>query len=350
MNTDWQIFLQTNRAHISEGKVEHFTKQAEEPRFALENNIIADLSHFGLIRVSGEDAEQFLQGQLTHDVRQVNTLHSQLSAYCSPKGRMLASMRIFKRDDAYCLELPTELLQTTLERLQKYIIIAKVSLSDASDEMVRIGLAGPDSVKLIEDQLGVVPNDIDDSVQKNGLTVIRIPGPQPRFELHGLVDEIQPLWQAFSASAQAIGAGPWALLDIHAGIPTSYPATQDAFVPQMVNLQAINGVSFSKGCYTGQEVVARMQYLGKTKRRMYLAHVDSGTCPNPGDELYSSYGESGQGTGKVVMAQPSAAGGYDLLAVIQIAAIKANESVQLLEADGQKLSIRELPYSLETNA
>ncbi|MCK5640377.1 MAG: folate-binding protein YgfZ, partial [Gammaproteobacteria bacterium] len=224
-----------------------------------------------------------------------------------------------------------------------------VNLTDASDEWVRIGLSGPDSAKLLNNQLSAVPEKIDADVQENGLIVMRIPGPQARFELHGPVEEIQSIWQTFSESVQVVGAGPWALLDIHAGIPVIYTATQEAFVPQMVNLQAINGVSFNKGCYTGQEVVARMQYLGKLKRRMYLAHVETSTCPNPGDELYSSYGGSGQGTGKVVTAQPSAKGGYDLLAVIQVAIPEANEPVQLLNAEGPELSLRELPYSLEAD-
>ncbi|MCK5639341.1 MAG: folate-binding protein, partial [Gammaproteobacteria bacterium] len=161
MNSDWQIFLQANGAHISKGQVEYFGEQLEEYRDALENNIVSDLSHFGLIRVSGEDAEQFLQGQLSNDVRQVNASHSQLSTYCSPKGRILASMRVFKHDDSYYLQLPIELVQSTLERLQKYVIIAKVNLTDASDEWVRIGLSGPDSAKLLNNQLSAVPEKID---------------------------------------------------------------------------------------------------------------------------------------------------------------------------------------------
>lgn len=350
MNNDWQIFLQTNGAHINEGRVEHFGQQLEESQHAMENNSISDLSHLGLIRVSGEDAEHFLQGQLSNDVRQVAESHSQLSAYCSPKGRILAIMRVFKHSDNYYLQLPSELLLSTLERLQKFIIIAKVNLTDASNEWANMGISGPDSAELLNDQLGAAPEKIDDAVQKNGITVIRIPGPHARFELHGPVEEIQSLWQAVSGSVQAVGAGPWALLDIHAGIPVIYTATQEAFVPQMVNLQAINGVSFNKGCYTGQEVVARMQYLGKLKRRMYFANVDAKSCPNPGDELYSSCEGGGQGTGKVVTAQASADGGYDLLAVIQIAVPEANEPIQLLNTEGPELSLRELPYRLETDS
>jgi len=125
-----------------------------------------------------------------------------------------------------------------------------------------------------------------------------------------------------------------------------YTETIEAFIPQMANLQLIDGVSFTKGCYTGQEVVARMKYLGKLKRRMYLAHVDTEQRPLPGDELFSGGSESGQGPGRIVDARPSPEGGFDLLAVMEITRFDEND-LHLLDANGPKLRFQDLPYSFE---
>jgi folate-binding protein YgfZ len=171
--------------------------------------------------------------------------------------------------------------------------------------------------------------------------LLRLPGPTPRFELLGPAAALIPLWQACEAQATPMDGNFWALQEIRAGIPTVYPETREAFVPQMANLQLIDGVSFTKGCYTGQEVVARMQYLGKLKRRMYLAHVRSDTPPRPGDELFAQGSASGQGAGKVVDAQ-AAGDGYDLLAVIELESLSQG-GVRLGE-NGPPLEILELPY------
>jgi folate-binding protein YgfZ len=149
------------------------------------------------------------------------------------------------------------------------------------------------------------------------------------------------LWEEFELKATRMGSNFWALQEIRAGIATVFPATVEAFIPQMVNMQLVDGVSFTKGCYTGQEVVARMQYLGKLKRRMYLTHVDAETAPLPGDELFAADSKSGQGTGKVVDAQATG-DGYDMLAVIEIES--AEKQTVHLGADGPLVEIKKLPY------
>lgn len=347
MTDDWLAFLTDEGAHLKEGHVEHFGTPDQEPGLAVDADILVDLSHFGLISAAGEDASAFLQGQLTNDVRKVSEEHSQLSAYCSPKGRILADFRLFKRDGTFYLRMPQELLQPTLERLRKYVLMSKVTLEDASPSLARMGLSGPNAERLLGSGLRSVPTAPDDVIQAAGLTVLRVPGPHPRFEIYGTAQQLKELWQRFSPHANPVGADAWALLDIRGGIPTIYSATSEAFVPQMVNLHLTEGVSFRKGCYPGQEVVARMQYLGKLKRRMYLAHVPGPTRPMPGDELYSSHTESGQGTGKVVDARPAPEEGYDLLAVVQIATMEAAESVRLGDAEGPLLNLRDLPYTFE---
>jgi tRNA-modifying protein YgfZ len=302
-----------------------------------------DLSHFGLIRVEGEDAEQFLQGQLTNDMRQVTETHSNLAGWCTAKGRMLANFRCFRRGDAYYLQTPAENLAGVLKRLSMYVLRSKVNLSDASDELMRMGITGACAEPVLETAFNALPEADNAVAQQADLSLIRLPGAHARFELIGPVEALCEIWQAAEGQALRRSEDFWALQEIHAGIPLIYPRTSEAFVPQMANMQLVDGVSFTKGCYTGQEVVARMQYLGKLKRRMYLAHVDSATPPSPGDELFASGSTSGQGSGKVVDARPTEGGGYDLLAVIEITSAD-NETVCLGE-NGPRLQLGKLPYS-----
>ena len=327
MNRVWSEFLQS---HPISPQTEHA------------NCAINDLSHFGLIRVEGEDAEHFLQGQLTNDLREVTQTHSNLAGWCSAKGRMLANFRCFLRDGAYYLQTPQENLPSVLKRLGMYVLMSKVTLTDVSDELMRLGLTGDCALSLLQSRFPEIPETANGAAQNGQLSLIRLPGEMPRFELLGPVEELIAFWQ--DAAEQAVRAGDdfWALQEIRAGVPTIFPATSEAFVPQMTNMQLVDGVSFNKGCYTGQEVVARMQYLGKLKRRMYLAHVTTDTRPQPGDDLHSPGSTSGQGTGKVVDARP-VEGGYDLLAVIE--AGSAEDDEVCLGEQGPAIELRQLPYA-----
>lgn len=345
MLSEWQAFLAQSGATVTEGRVEHFGMPEQERGAALEGDILVDLSHFGLLRVEGPDSPTFMQGQFTNDVRQVTADHSQLSGHLSPKGRLLNIFRLFQRDGAYYLRLPAALVQPALERLRKYVLMSKVTLTDAGDELLRIGVSGPHAFARLAQNLDHLPQAADAVAHANGLTVIRLAGPHPRAEIYGAAADIKALWQDLATVARPAGAPAWALLDIHAGLPNVVPATVEAFVPQMVNLQLVNGVSFRKGCYTGQEVVARMQYLGTLKRRMYLAHSDGDAVPGAGTELYCSNSESGQGAGKVVDAQPTPGGGVDLLAVVPVALVESNDEVRIGDAAGARLEFRPLPYA-----
>lgn len=344
MHSEWQSFLVANGAHLADGQVLHFGDATAE-REAITGDVLADLSHFGLIAASGNDAAQFLQGQVTNDVRQVNGSNSQLNSYCTPKGRILATFRLFQRASVYYLSMPAERVPFVLKRLRMYVLRSQVQLEDAGDAMVRFGIAGPHAASLLEDALGKqVPQEDDAVLQTDELSVIRTRG--ARFECHGDPAALAALWRKLAAHARPVGRDAWMLTEIRAGIPHVVDATAEAFVPQMLNLHAINGVSFRKGCYTGQEVVARMQYLGKLKRRMFLAHVD-GACPAPGEELFAEEVESGQGTGKVVNAQPAPGGGCDLLAVVLIDVVENAIPVHLGDAQGPILRFLPLPYAVD---
>ncbi|MEQ6340425.1 MAG: folate-binding protein YgfZ [Gammaproteobacteria bacterium] len=345
MHAEWKTLIEAAGAVIESGGVRHFGNPSQELQTLATGTVIADLSHTGLIAVRGPDAATFLQNQFSNDVRGVSQQHSQMSAYCNPKGRILACFRIFMRDDTYYLRMPQELVDATLKRLRMFVLRAKVTLEDAGDALVRIGIASPHGITELKDILGGLPEDVDDTVHCNGLTVIRLPGAQPRFEITGEFAAARDIWNKLGVHATPVGASVWDLLDIRAGIPTIHVVTSEAFVPQMVNLHLINGVSFKKGCYPGQEIVARMHYLGTLKRRMYLAHILSDTAPQPGDTLYGSGTENTQSIGTIVTAQPAPEGGFDALAVVEIKAAE-HSSVHLHSTGGAALAFRDLPYPL----
>jgi len=314
-----------------------------ESQQAPQGDIITDLSYFGLIKVAGFDAENFLQGQFTNDVRQVTAESHQLTAWCTHKGRILVSFRLFKRDDAYYLLLPQDSVDSTIKRLQMYKLRAAVKLEEVSNSLLRIGIAGANSTQILTDCLGEAPpSDMNASLTVNTITVLHIPGTLPRYMV--FTETPQALWQCATKIAQKVEANAWQLLDILAGLPQIVPATAEAFIPQMVNFHAIEGVSFKKGCYTGQEVVARMRYLGSLKRRMYLALIDTDVIPQPGDLLYISDGE--ESVGKIVNAVAYPKGGAIALAVIQISHVNADE-IYWRSQQGKALKLMDLPYVLE---
>jgi tRNA-modifying protein YgfZ len=342
VNPQWQDFLRVRGAEPASDGSAGFPGTAAPPGGEPDLCALFDLSHLGLIAVRGEDAEPFLQGQLTNDIRELSATHSQLSSHCSPKGRMLACFRVLRLGDAIHLQLPGERLPDTLKRLRLYVLRAKVSLVDVSDDLVRIGLAGDCAAEVLQRQGLPAPDRDEDVVTTGGVSVLRLPSPTPRFELIGPFDAIGRLWDALAQSATPSTSDVWALHDIRGGIPNVYQETVDAFVPQMANLQLIDGVSFNKGCYTGQEVVARMQYLGKLKRRMYWAEVDTDAAPRPGDALHVPSSTSEQAGGRVVDARPAGPGRFELLAVVEIEAAEGGE-VRLGEG-GPRLRLRPPRY------
>jgi folate-binding protein YgfZ len=344
MNSNWKQFLETEGAVFDTTGVSHFGTDSGIP--ALDTTLLCDLSHYGLISAMGEEAESFLQNQFCNDVREVNPEQSQLNAYCSPKGRALACFRLFQREDTYYLRLPVEVLDGTLNRLRMFVLMSKVTLDDASGQWAGLGFAGPEAEAQLAAVAGQVPAEVNGVNHSDAFTILRVPGPMPRFEVYGEVAAVQELWSKLKQHATPAGYHAWHLQEIAAGLPEVFEATKEAFVPQMLNLQAVDGLSFKKGCYPGQEIVARMQYLGKLKRRMYKAHVETDACPAPGDALFAEGSESGQGVGKVVQAEAMPGGGIELLAVIEISSAE-ERSLRLGDAEGPLLELKELPYVFE---
>lgn len=343
MNESWKSFLQQQGAMLEGSHVRHFGKPEAERRAATQGNVLADLSDQSLIRARGADTQNFLNGQLSNDVRQLSATHSQLASWCSPKGRMLAIFRLFRRGDDTLLQLPTSLLETTLKRLRMFVMRAKVTLDDATTDLAAFGISGPDAEKLLRDITGFAPKEVNGCETRDEITIVKLAGPLPRFEIIAPTEAAMKLWGSLKDKATPVGPSAWAWLDIMAGIPGVHPETSEAFVPQMANLEIVGGVNFKKGCYPGQEIVARMQYLGKLKQRMYRAHFDGDIMPKPGEAIFAP-DFPGQSAGTVVAAQPAPDNGFDLLAVIQISSAEAGE-LHLESKTGPTLSLRTLPYS-----
>jgi folate-binding protein YgfZ len=344
MKTDWKAFLATAGAEFEGERVAHFGNPEREKRVSVSGLVFADLDYYGVIAVHGADAGSFLQAQFSNDVGKLDIGHSQLNAYCTPKGRMLGLMRVFRQGDSYYLRLPTDTLEAVIQRLRMYVLRADVTLEDASESFLRIGVSGEDALSELLAMAGQVPEENDGVIRSGDLTILRIPGIQPRFEIYAAsLKSAQAMWDGLNVHGAPVGESVWRLLEILAGMPSIFAATAELFVPQMANLQLIDGVNFKKGCYPGQEIVARMQYLGTLKRRMYLGRIDTGQLPQPGEPLFSPT-DSEQPVGRIVDAQPD--GDIAALAVLQIAAADAGD-VYLGASDGPAFRLQALPYAFE---
>ncbi len=346
MKTDWKAFLADAGAEFEGERVAHFGNPEREKRVSVSGLVFADLDYYGVIAVHGADAGSFLHSQFSNDVGKLDHDHSQLNAYCTPKGRMLGLMRVFRQGDSYYLRLPADTLEAVIQRLRMYVMRADVTLEDASDNFLCIGISGADALGELLAMAGQVPEENSGVVHSGDLTLLRIPGMQPRFEVYAAsLKSAQALWDGLNVHGAPIGEPAWRLLEILAGMPSIFAATAELFVPQMANLQLIDGVNFKKGCYPGQEIVARMQYLGTLKRRMYLGRIDAGKPPRPGDPLFSA-SDSDQPVGRIVDAQPHPDGDIAALAVLQITAAEA-EDVYLGATDGPAFDLDALPYAFE---
>ncbi|RRV06727.1 folate-binding protein [Pseudomonas sp. v388] len=298
------------------------------------------LSHEGILAVRGVDASKFLQGQLTCNLNYLSEDKSSLGARCTQKGRMQSSFRILLDGTDCLLAMARELIEPQLLDLRKYAVFSKSKLTDESDAWVRFGLQDGDAALA---RLGLeLAQDTDSVVRANQLIAIRVsPG---RAELWVPADQTDTMKSQLAGHLPEAPLNDWLLGQIRAGVGQVFATTREEFIPQMINLQAVGGVSFKKGCYTGQEIVARMQYLGKLKRRLYRLSSQGGELPAPGTPLFSPVNASSAGN-VVIAAQ--AGQGMELLAVLQADAAEGGQ-VHLGSPDGPALQLCELPYTLDS--
>ncbi|MBC3955052.1 CAF17-like 4Fe-4S cluster assembly/insertion protein YgfZ [Pseudomonas triticifolii] len=298
------------------------------------------LSHEGVLAVRGVDASKFLQGQLTCNFNYLSDDRSSLGARCTQKGRMQSSFRVLLEGDGCLLAMALELIEPQLLDLRKYAVFSKSKLTDESTAWVRFGLHNGDSALV---SLGLdLPQETDSVTRANDLIAIRV---SPlRAELWARAEQADTVQSRLASQLSEGTLNDWLLGQIDAGIGQVFAETREEFIPQMINLQAVGGVSFKKGCYTGQEIVARMQYLGKLKRRLYRLSMQGSEVPAPGTALFSPVHASA--VGNVVLAARSEQG-IELLAVLQADAAESTQ-VHLGAADGPALQLRELPYILDS--
>lgn len=305
---------------------------------------LCKLEQFSTLRVGGADAESFLQNLLSNDIREVSATRAQFSSFNTAKGRMLATFLIWRDGDDFLLQLPASLCEALRKKLTMYVLRAKVKITDAGGDVIATGLSGKNAQNILQ-ALGVeLPQQPLDIVHSDKLPGIVIKLGDTRFMLITTSGSAQAIREALSDQVNQVEGAYWDWLSIRAGIPVILNATQEQFVPQMANLDLTGGINFKKGCYPGQEIVARMHYLGKLKRRMYLAHVQSETAPQAGDELYSPDME-GQASGMIANAAAAPDGGYDVLAVLQIAS-RDGHCVHLGSLQGTQLHFEPLPYTI----
>lgn len=293
----------------------------------------APLSHWGVIRARGADAVKFLQGQLTNDVATLDSSHARLGGFCSAKGRLQASFVMWKpTHDEVLLACSASVLPATLKRLSMFVLRSQCKLSDAGTELAMTGVAGDSALALVGD----MPVWSVRTAPAGAL--LRLP------DAAGVARCI--VIAAPDAAPMRVPALPldlWRWLDVQSGIPTIEAATAEQFVPQMLNYELVGGIDFQKGCYPGQEVVARSQYRGTIKRRMHLFDCDAPA--QAGQEVFHSR-DATQPAGMVVNAAPRPDGtGSSALVEVKLAAL-AEGTLHLGAVDGATLRLRELPYPL----
>jgi tRNA-modifying protein YgfZ len=310
------------------------------------NNVLCNLSHLGLLEISGADAVTFLQGQVTNDVKlligQDNISYAHYSAYCNPKGRMLALFLAFAHYDHLHLQFNRELLEPIMKRLKMYVMRSKVEIKDVSDSIIKFGINGPEAAQILAPSFTKIPAADYELVSLENGAILKLPSVNGDARLEIFTDAVNApiIWDALKNHCKVVEQPHWDWLEIQAGIPDVSLKTQEQFVPQMLNLDILGAINFKKGCYTGQEIVARTHYLGTVKRRTYLAEITSDSAPNAGDKVLDAAQSE---VGQIVRVAKNLANGFDALIEMRIDAQQTGKVFWNATA----INVKVLPYSLE---
>jgi tRNA-modifying protein YgfZ len=289
MNTIWKTFLLNQQALVNHGDKIAFAETHQ-----VGGKSIYPPTHLAVLSVTGNDAAKLLQGQITCNVNDISEAKSSLAAMCNPKGRAIATFLLVKESDEFLLILPVELLETVKKRLQMYVLRSDVKITDSSDELCLLGLCEPE-----------LDTQAFSTLIQKGIISISFPGFTSRKLLVTDVEHATRIWteQVDSQGFRTGSSNEWLYLDIISGIPWVTTATSEEFVPQMLNLDKLGGISFNKGCYTGQEIIARTHYLGKSKREMFLAECQPLTRPASNSSIINKDSAEQEVVGKVLLAQ-----------------------------------------------
>jgi len=299
---------------------------------------ITRLTQEGVIRVAGADARAFLHAQLTNDIEQLGQDQARRAGWCTAKGRLLATLLVVPQSDAFLLLLPSELVTAVMKRLKMFVLRSKVTLDDASAHWIQYGLFGSGALRALAAHSVQASGAVLTLARDRAAILIRIEGERfrilvPAESVAGLVERL---------GLPEVSETRWWLEEIRMGLPQVVAATQELFVPQMLNFEAVAGLDFKKGCYPGQEVVARAQYRGQVKRHMLRARVAGSTPPAVGQDLYCD-NQPGQPCGTVV-AVAAVDGGSELLAVVPSGAAESHAAVRVAPG-GAPLEWLPLPYT-----
>ena len=314
-------------------------------RGELARGFVAAVTDQGLIAVSGDDAASFLHNQLTNDVQHLTVGQARLAGYCSPKGRLQATFLMWRNTESIYLQLAADIQAPLQKRLSMFVMRAKAKLADVSVNQVTLGFGGVAAESALKALFGTLPEAPYTTLEHQLGTLIRVADAfgAPRYQWLATPDAATAAWPGLAAALATGGNDAWRLSAIHAGVPQISLKTQEQFVPQMINFELLGGVNFKKGCYPGQEIVARSQYLGKLKRRTALVSIDAAV--QSGDEVFS-VADPDQPCGMVVNAAPNGEGGSDALVEMKLAAIEQGD-VRLGSASGTALRFLPMPYALD---
>lgn len=310
---------------------------------------VAPITDLGLIALDGEESASFLHTQLTNDVEHLGQGEVRLAGYCSPKGRLLASFLMWRNASTIFLQLAHDIQPAIQKRLSMFVLRAKTKLSDATElpaNQVLLGLGGGVAEATLQTWFDTLPAKPFTKLDHPLGTLIRVADVfgAPRYQWLMSAETAQTVAPELATKLTVGGNDAWHLSEIHAGVAHISKATQEQFVPQMVNYELLGGVNFKKGCYPGQEIVARSQYLGKLKRRTTLVSIPDLTAA-AGQEVFAT-ADPEQPCGMIVNAAPNGQGGIDALVEMKLAAIES-ASVRLGSAQGPALNFLAMPYVLE---
>ncbi|MDE2290013.1 MAG: folate-binding protein YgfZ [Burkholderiales bacterium] len=320
-----------------------FAPRATQFDAVARGGFVCALDDTGLIEVSGTDAATFLHNQLTNDIENLPADCARRAGYCSPKGRLLATFLAWRQSESVFLAVAADVQAAVQKRLGMFVLRAKAKLSDATPDHVVLALGGAGADAALGRYFDTLPADALAIAQNAHGTLIRLPDAagQVRYQWIVPVAEASGAWAALGQQLQPVEPAVARWLDVRTGVPWIGAATQEQFVPQMINWEVVDGVNFRKGCYPGQEIVARSQYRGTIKRRLYLAHTETEAAPAM--ELFQ---DGDQPCGMVVNAAPAPGGGSDCLVELQVAAHENGVPVRLGAPGGAMLRFSELPYAL----
>lgn len=339
---NWLNFLAQQGAITTGDLVTSFGETAED--YSRLSATLSDLGDLGVLTLEGPDTKRFLQGQSTSDCEQLGPDKALPGAICNAKGRMLTSYQAVEtKTDTVLLVMHRPLVDTTINNLGKYAAFFKTALSNTSAQYQLLGISGPDCASVLSGHFDAIPTTVNQLCIGEDYLLLRFSALQ--FLLIAKAAAAEALWLKLAASLTPVGIDYWRLQSIRAGLAQVQAETIEKFVPQMLNLQATGAISFKKGCYTGQEIVARMQYLGKLKRRTYRVIIKEAKPPEAGTEIYASL--DNKLVGSVLIAAPASESSAEMLALLH--EDQAAASAFIIDGDTIAVEIAELPYSLTDN-